>query len=186
MAKDDETLSVSFELSADDIDYFRARLTDAREKHAEAPESQVIDAAASLVEEVRRKSVPQFVKDSVGKLDPLIAMLRDSQWRLEGDDRARVIGALAYFVEPVDVIPDNVPGIGYVDDAIVIQLVSRELVHEIEAYAEFRDFVAQRARADEAVEKQRDALQGRMRRRARRSGRGGGGGGSHRAPLSLL
>jgi len=36
--------------------------------------------------------------------------------------RARIIGALGYFVLPLDAIPDIVPGAGYVDDLGVLAL----------------------------------------------------------------
>jgi len=57
-------------------------------------------------------------------LEQLIQMLRDDEWRLEGRDRARILDALAYFVDPEDLIPDRLPGIGYLDDAIMVELIS--------------------------------------------------------------
>lgn len=35
---------------------------------------------------------------------------------------AAIAGAIVYFVSPVDVIPDFIPGLGYIDDAAVIGL----------------------------------------------------------------
>ena len=29
-----------------------------------------------------------------------------------------ILGALVYFCDPEDLIPDNIPGLGYLDDAI--------------------------------------------------------------------
>jgi uncharacterized membrane protein YkvA (DUF1232 family) len=41
---------------------------------------------------------------------------------LPGWARARVIGALGYFILPLDAIPDIVPGAGYLDDLGVLAL----------------------------------------------------------------
>jgi uncharacterized membrane protein YkvA (DUF1232 family) len=49
-----------------------------------------------------------------------------------------VVAALAYFADPNDAIPDNVPVLGYLDDAIMIELCVRDLKFEIEAYEDFR------------------------------------------------
>ena len=35
---------------------------------------------------------------------------------------ASIVGAIVYFVSPVDVIPDFLPAVGYLDDAMVIKL----------------------------------------------------------------
>jgi uncharacterized membrane protein YkvA (DUF1232 family) len=70
----------------------------------------------------------------------MIQMLTDHQWRLPHSDATRVVNALAYFTEPEDLIPDHIPGVGFLDDAIMIELVARELRHEIDAYRDFCDF----------------------------------------------
>lgn len=44
------------------------------------------------------------------------------------------VGALVYFLDPFDAIPDAVPGLGYVDDASVIALVAGALKTDIERF----------------------------------------------------
>ena len=74
--------------------------------------------------------------------------------------------------DPEDIIPDDIPGIGMLDDAVMIELVFRELRHEIEAYEDFcawRWSLPKRPRDAEAqarrLERRRDQLMTRMRRR---------------------
>jgi hypothetical protein len=43
----------------------------------------------------------------------------------------------------MDVIPDNLPGLGYLDDALVAELVVRELGHDLDAYRDFCRYRAQ-------------------------------------------
>src|SRR5690606_37428550 len=43
----------------------------------------------------------------------------------------------AYFVNPNDLIPDQTPGLGFLDDAIVAEPLPRLLAHEVEATDEF-------------------------------------------------
>jgi uncharacterized membrane protein YkvA (DUF1232 family) len=184
MPKPIATLSVSFELGAEDIAYFRDRLARARASVEGSGEAQVIGRARQLAATVSSDKVPTFVQVSFGKLKTLIEMLEDQEWRLEGEDRSRVLDALAYFAEPDDMIPDSIPGIGYLDDAIMIELVARELIPEFEAYADFVTFRQSRSGDVDALANQREQLQRRMRRRGRRM-RSSGGGGSRKSPLSL-
>ena len=67
-------------------------------------------------------------------------------------------------------IPDRLPGIGYLDDAIMVELICQELRHEIKAYEDFCEFRKSKARGagPDALENRRKNLQARMRRRNRR------------------
>ena len=141
--------------------------------------------AESLLGNLRKDSIPRFVRERLDKLELMIVMLTDHEWRLPQKDTNRVLNALAYFAEPEDLIPDHVPAIGYLDDAIMIELVIRELRHEIEAYTDFCDFRAagpsrkgvrnrsQTVTREEWLSNRREALQARMRRRRSRPGKGG-------------
>jgi uncharacterized membrane protein YkvA (DUF1232 family) len=161
----ESSLKVSFELSVSDVKYFRSRLKCTRTKREESDNVRVIEGAASHLDEAFASDSPEFVTLRLQKLEMLIEMSRDTDWRLEGRDRARVLDALAYFADPDDMIEDRLPGIGYLDDAIMIELVVRELKHEIKAYEEFCDYKS-KPNTDK-IEARRKALQTRMRRRRR-------------------
>jgi uncharacterized membrane protein YkvA (DUF1232 family) len=55
--------------------------------------------------------------------------------------KAVLFGALAYFVLPVDLIPDFIPGIGYTDDAAVLAAAVRA------AFVHVKDSHRDRARS---------------------------------------
>ena len=103
-------------------------------------------------------------------------MLEDTVWKLPGEDRERIKNALAYFADPDDLIPDDVPGFGLLDDAVVIDLVCGALAlkHDMEAYDDFckyREAEEQRrgktpkTSPEQWLESRRLQLQDRMRRR---------------------
>ena len=45
--------------------------------------------------------------------------------------RAILLGALAYFIAPVDVLPDFIAGLGFTDDAAVLMLAWRSVAEHI-------------------------------------------------------
>lgn len=45
-----------------------------------------------------------------------------------------IVGALAYFISPIDAIPDLTPLIGYLDDLGVIAAVVKFMGHELKPY----------------------------------------------------
>lgn len=173
------SIRIDFELDETDIAYFRERLEKARRTRKLRDDDRVILGAKALAVEAVKAHPPNFVLNRIEKLNTMLAMLGDHDWRLIGDDRERVMNALAYFADPNDLIPDDIPGIGFLDDAIMIELVAHELAPEMEAYKDFcanRDELASGHAEAEPVDKMRDELQARMRRRRRRRGGGSDGG----------
>ena len=152
-------MKITFELSDKDIRYFRQVLQKVRKGENAANEEVILREAEVLLDDVRQAEAPEFVRNRIEQLRKLIEMVRDDQWRLEGSDRKRVLNALAYFADPDDLIPDRVPGLGYLDDAVMVELVVQDLRHEIEAYDAFVEFRKERKRAaalaPDALEKQR-------------------------------
>jgi len=130
---------------------------------------------------VKASKVPLFVMQRIEQLNALIDMARDQEWALASNERKNVLAALAYFADPQDIIPDDVPVLGYIDDAIMIELVVTELKHEIDAFNDFcRYRKEEKARnrnpnlsRDDYLTMKRRELHSRMRRR--RSGSGSSG-----------
>jgi uncharacterized membrane protein YkvA (DUF1232 family) len=171
------TLKVEFELSDSDLDFFRQRLDQARESLGSADENRILAGVADMMDKARASNPPSFVSKRLDQLGPMLAMLEDKDWKLEGDDRKHVIDALAYFADPEDLIPDATPVLGYVDDAIMIDLVAASLSAELEAYADFvahrEDLKAAPAADMPSLDEARNVMQSRMRRRRLRSKAGG-------------
>lgn len=169
------SLHITFRLSQSDLDYFSGIMQQARENAKEISEQQIIDSAVKLLEKVNQSKSTDFIRDHMGQLETLISMAVDKGWGLIEDDRERVLAALSYFSEPLDLIPDDTPGLGFLDDAIMIEIVCKALEHEIQAYREFLIFRANETnrRGEEAagvqrtdwLEQRRQQLHARMRRR---------------------
>lgn len=180
------SFSITIDLSERDLEHFQAAQKQAVESAAKKSDAEIIDAATQLLAEAVKVTVPDFIAERLGKLDDMIAMLRDEGFALPAEDRQRVLSALVYFADPKDIIPDSVPVLGFLDDAIMIELCTRELKHEIDAYEDFCDYRQREAdargldpatigRAD-FLESRRGELIDRMHSRRNRE-RGGPGSG---------
>lgn len=167
------SLKVTFELEDDDLSYFRNSMQQAIARAAQLPAEDVLRAADAHIAEASRAELPSFVRERVQRLAALVEMMRDDEWGLPEAERKNVLAALVYLSEPQDLIPDEVPVLGYVDDAIMIELVVRELRPEIDAFLDFcRYREHERTRngdsdlsRDEYLAIKRRELHKRMRRR---------------------
>jgi uncharacterized membrane protein YkvA (DUF1232 family) len=187
-------MRVTFDLSENDLRYFRRVMKDVRDRVKNKPEEAIVEAARDLLHSVRDMETPDFVRQRIERLSTLIDMLEDNEWALKGTDRERVLRGMAYFADPDDIIPDKVPVLGLLDDAIMIELVVTELGHEIEADSDFCEFRLRRekvvgrnedpASRNEWLVSRRQQLHQRMRRRRSRRVKGRAGGGP-KSPLAL-
>jgi len=144
-----DRLTVTFTLGARDVRHLRGVAERAAARASEYPEAALAAAARARAAELRKFQPPAYVSERVAGLEELIALLQDPDWRPPEQVRSRVRAALAYFTDPDDLIADQVPGLGFLDDAIVIELLSRELRHEraaFRAFARYRDSLARGSR----------------------------------------
>lgn len=176
-------LDITFTLSDSDLQHFQAAVDKAKTAIGDdmSPDD-VVAAAIRLVEKARATELPRYIGERLLRLQVIIDMLRDTEWGLGEQDRKRVLGALTYFCAPDDLIHDSIPGFGFLDDAIYVELVLRELHAEVTSYEEFCVFRAAeekrlseqgldpRVDRDAWLASKREALQTRMSK-LRKAGR---------------
>ena len=179
------SISLNFELNDRDLEHFQKAQAAAKEAAKDRTADDIIACAGGLLADAQKVHIPDFIKERLLRLDDMIAMVRDEGWHLPEEDRQRVLSALVYFCDPKDMIPDNVEVLGFLDDAVMIELCVRELKHELEAYDDFCDYRETEARRrglepsalgrTEWLESRRDELVDRMHvRRERDFGSGYG------------
>jgi len=169
-------LRISFNLGDADLQHYETvtqqTSANAREQSTEA----IIAAAQAVLGSAGGSHAPAFVRERFARLQTLIDMAADPEWLLSQEDSRRLLNALACFsVSPA------APAVGLLDHAIMIELVSRDLEHDLEAYRDFREFreshlagrrrpgVDQDAQRDEWLRQRREVLQTRMHARRKRA-----------------
>jgi len=175
---------ITITLSDDDLARFQESIDKGRLAISDTVAAQEIEEQANeLIDKAQVIDLPHFISERLLKLQVLINMMSDDEWKLSGDERNSIRNALYYFVDADDVIPDHIPGIGFLDDAIYAEIVIQELRTEIRLYQEFCQFrIADETRrrdrgedpyvgCEDWIAEKRSFLHSRMReRRALRSG----------------
>ncbi len=134
-------LDITFTLSDRDLERFKTIVVNARSSATGQQDKAGIEKAAYKIVEVAMNSdLPDFIAERLLQLKTLLEMMKDPEWNLSDSDRERIISAMAYFADPIDLIPDHIPGIGFLDDAMFVEIIIRELRSELSAYGEFCRF----------------------------------------------
>ena len=134
-----ESFRVSFTLDADDAAYFRRRYKRAKAAARARDPEEILTQARSIVAEARSsRKTPKFVLDAITTLEDLALLVEDPEYAAPPKVRNDVIAGIAYFADPDDLIPDEIPGLGFLDDAIMIQLIASDFRHELRGYRKFR------------------------------------------------
>ncbi|WP_316808376.1 YkvA family protein [Pedobacter agri] len=50
-----------------------------------------------------------------------------------------ILGGLIYFLSPLDIVPDFVPLLGFIDDIFVLNLVYKQVLKDLEEYKVWKD-----------------------------------------------
>lgn len=176
------SLDITFTLNDSDLEHFRELMQRAVARAESVAEADIKRNTALAIEELENKTLPEFIAVRVAKLRELVQMLDDKDWQLPAEERKAVLSSLAYFCEPADLVPDHIPVLGYMDDAIMIELLVRDLAENFSTYEEFCTFrtAELHRRGAEATVSQEDWLATKRRelhrklrdnRAARRPGR---------------
>lgn len=179
-----KSIKIVFELAEEDVEHFRKLFQRAKRNASKLDTDHVIKQGKALVKKIRgSKRVPPFVIEAVKPLDDLIRLLEDEHYDVPKDTRQEILATLAYFADPDDLIPDSIPGLGYLDDAIMTRILEQEFEAELWGYRKFctfRDRAEQRpwtstarARLPERLDQERRKIREQIEeRRAKRKGKG--------------
>jgi uncharacterized membrane protein YkvA (DUF1232 family) len=130
---------VSFTLDEADVNYFRTLYRKAKRCAKDLDADTVISDARGIVKQVRAsKKTPSFVLEAVEVLTNLVDLIQDEEYAAPKKVRDDVLVGLAYFSNPDDLIPDHIPGLGFLDDAIMIKFIEEEFRNELWGYRKFR------------------------------------------------
>ncbi len=167
------SIEINFELSDADLEHFRTLMKAAIDKNSSLDDQDILEKAQNLVNEMEQASLPDFVKTRMESLASLISAVQDDEWKMPEDEKADIMLSLRYFSEPHDLVPDDIPVLGYIDDAIMIELVIQDMSLDLKAYRQFCSFRAtEEARRGDAAKVDRDSwlagtrseIRGKMRR----------------------
>jgi uncharacterized membrane protein YkvA (DUF1232 family) len=120
--------------------YFEKALRDARELINNKDKlSSTLDKAFKKVVDIEDK------ESGIGKLVSRVKLfIRMVKAYIEGEYRdvpwktiAIIIASLIYFINPFDLVPDFLPGIGYLDDITVILWVFKSVEDEVLKYQDY-------------------------------------------------
>jgi uncharacterized membrane protein YkvA (DUF1232 family) len=132
---------ITFSLDEQDSKYFHELYRAAKKNAKQEDAPRVMSEVRSLISRVRSAvKVPNFVADAITTLEDLMQMLEDKDYALPRTVAESAIAGLAYFANPQDAIPDHIPALGFLDDAIMISFVAEEFRHELWGYRKFRTF----------------------------------------------
>lgn len=164
-------LKVTFDLGDADL----LHLAEVAQERQSAARTQPMDRIVASAREVylkgSRAQMADFVRERYSRLGSMLEMVDDADWKLSQEDSQRLLNALACFGEPASGASSAL-----LDQAIMIELVSRDLHHDLEAYRDFCKFrAAQMAKRhspgadrDQWLSQRRETLQQRMHTRRKR------------------
>lgn len=135
------SLKITFTLDDNDLAYFRDLFKKVKKHGSKLETEKVVADVTELIGRVRAaKRVPSFVVEAMDNLEALVGMLGDKDYGLPSKVANEVLAAVAYFSNPQDLVPDSVPGLGYLDDAIMIKFLEDQFEHELAGYKKFCRF----------------------------------------------
>ncbi|MGZ4674984.1 MAG: YkvA family protein [Acidimicrobiia bacterium] len=100
---------------------------------------QALDALARQARRQANRSTNSRIRElseQIKRLGRLIRAYANGSYRdVSAGNIVLAVAAILYFVTPLDLVPDAIPGAGFVDDATVLAFVLSRLQLELEQFA---------------------------------------------------
>ena len=98
---------------------------------------QIAGAARRLARAVGEGSQARFIQIRLRRAGEVRALLRDGAWKCDETLRQRMSDLVAYIDGTRRLIPDDVPAIGGLDAALLVDFAMEHLRAELDQYADF-------------------------------------------------
>ncbi len=113
----------------------------------EAEGTKKIDKVQAKEKEIRRKikslDISKF-KKLFNQITLALELIKDYRAKTYTKLPWRTITILAlallYFLNPFDLIPDYIPGVGYIDDALTVAAIFKSLQVDLSKYCKFKGY----------------------------------------------
>ena len=120
----------------------RAQYEQKMKNVSEADVKDAVSGGSEKIEELAA-AIPKALTDLWEDIRIMVSLLKDYY---SGDYKevpwkviASIVAAVGYFVLPLDVVPDIIPLVGYLDDAVVIKLAVDFAKEDLEDYRRWRE-----------------------------------------------
>ena len=122
-----------FTLTKENKDEFQKQVN----KIGSKDESKVINSIAKEIEFLEKKVAEKpshKIQNLISNAKLLYEIILEEKFPLSESSKKWIIFGLGYLVSDVDLIPDAIPGIGYLDDAMIISWVISVIDNDITRY----------------------------------------------------
>lgn len=109
---------------------------------SEQDKARALAMASKMADDFDQEKAAEFASQHEDKnwyenFKLLLHMMTHPGYSLSPTTWAVIAGALAYVVSPIDIIPDFIPVLGWLDDGIVLAAVIASLSSEINSFKSF-------------------------------------------------
>lgn len=127
----------NFRLSTLDMERFNQLLSSLTDERTALDCDQVVTAARLLADSCGSQSVPTCIRQRLEQAGSLSSMLADHGWQPANEVLTPASAVLDYLNGHNDLIPDWIPQVGQLDDAIVVEAAWPRLAGEVLSYQDF-------------------------------------------------
>ena len=110
------------------------KIFDGFDSYTQDDADKVMNNADRIEKIVSNGTLSKFMKDVKLYFKMLSDVFSRRYTRVPRGTVAAIIGSLLYVLSPVDLIPDVIPVIGYLDDAAVLALCLKFVKHDVDEY----------------------------------------------------
>ncbi len=115
------------------------RITSRAQEYVRDPQRLVrlVDDAAKASKEPRSGRMGEVVEDLKGVVRLVMAYARGEYREIPREKLLLAVGAIIYFLSPLDIIPEFLGPLGLTDDAVVLAFFIRSVREEVDKFVEW-------------------------------------------------